>query len=49
MALLSLPTGCLELGAETGNLNPTGKRAGEPLKAERSTHWASSSVVSSAV
>lgn len=38
----------LELGAETGILNPTGKRAREPLKAEHSTHWVISSVVSSA-
>lgn len=38
----------MELGAETGILNPTEKRAREPLKAEHSTHWAISSVVSSA-
>ena len=38
----------MELGAETGILNPTGKRAKEPLKAEHSTHWAISSVVSNA-
>lgn len=38
----------VELGAETGILNPTEKRARKPLKAEHSTHWVISSVVSSA-
>ncbi len=43
-----LPCDFLELGSEAGILNPTEKRAREPLKAEHSTHWAISSVVSSA-